>query len=194
MTHTHNIQENHRRRLSVSVSGVAFVIGIAVACGTLCAPHTARAQASAGITGTITDPSGAVVPNAQVTVTNEDTSVANKTVTGSAGTYSFKGLNPGRYRVAVEASGFKLAVQADVTVEVSTTATIDVQVTTGSTSETVQVTADQIALNTTAPELGSTIEPVVVAALPVEVAGRGRQVDQLQFMAQGPRAAPFPTA
>jgi hypothetical protein len=157
----------------------------------LSASRTAFAQASAGITGTITDPSGAVVLNAKVTVTNQDTSVASHTVSSSAGTYSFKGLNPGRYRVAVEASGFKQAIQADVNVEVSTTATIDVQVATGSANETVQVTADLIALNTTAPELGSTIEPIVVAALPVEVAGRGRQVDALQFMAPGTTGSTF---
>src|ERR1035437_8967118 len=92
----------------------------------------------------------------------QETSVASHTISSSAGTYSFRGLNPGRYRVAVEASGFKQAIQADVNVEVSTTATIDVQVATGAATETVQVTADMIALNTTAPELGSTIEPVVV--------------------------------
>src|ERR1019366_1989784 len=121
----------------------------------------------------------------KVTATNVGTSVASHTVSSSAGTYSFKGLNPGKYTVTVEASGFKKDVQADVNVEVSTTATIDVTVSAGAASETVQVTADQIALNTTAPELGSTIEPVVVAALPEEVSGRGRQVDSLQFLAPG---------
>jgi hypothetical protein len=56
---------------------------------------------------------------------------------------------------------------------------------TGAATETVEVTSNAIALNTTAPEIGSTIEPVVVAALPEEVAGRGRQIDQLQFTAPG---------
>ncbi len=179
------IHKTHRRRLSIPVPGIAFVIGFAIACVALSAPRFAFAQASAGVTGTITDTSGAVVSNAKVTITNEDTSVSSRTVSSSVGTYFFKGLNPGRYRVAVEAAGFKTAIQAGVNVEVSTTATIDVQVATGAASETVQVTADLIALNTTAPEIGSTIEPIVVAALPVEVSGRGRQVDQLQFTAPG---------
>ena len=160
-----------------AVIAIAFLISLA--------PRAAFGQASAGITGTITDPSGAVVPNAKVTITNEQTSVATDTVSSSAGTYSFRGLLPGKYTVAVEASGFKKDVKKGVTIEVSTPATIDFSLTTGGTNETVQVTADEIALNTTAPEIGSTIEPVVVAALPEEVSGRGRQIDQLQFTAPG---------
>jgi len=155
------------------------------------APHVVRSQASAGITGTVTDSSGAVISGAKVTITNQETSVSTNAVTGSAGTYTVRGLIPGRYNVEVESSGFKKAVHNDVTIEVSTTATIDVVVSTGAATETVQVTADQIALNTTQPELGSTIEPVVVAALPVEVSGRGRQVDALQFMAPGTTGSTF---
>jgi hypothetical protein len=137
------------------------------------------------MTGTITDSSGAVVPNANVTAANEATSVSDKAVTSSAGTYSFRGLPPGKYKVTVEASGFKTGVQEHVAVEVSTTPTVNIALAAGATSETVQVTADQVSLNTTQPEMGSTIEPVVVQALPNEVSGRGRQVDALQFMAPG---------
>src|SRR6266567_7988250 len=157
---THFFQETPRRQAAIRHQWIVVVF--VISCLALFAPRVSQAQASAGITGTITDPSGAVVPNAKVTITNEDTSVSNHTVSSSAGTYSFKGLNPGKYRVTVETPGFKLSVQKGVNVEVSTTATIDVQVSTGATTETVSVTAEQIALNTTAPELGSTIEPVVV--------------------------------
>jgi hypothetical protein len=180
---THHFQETPSRQ--AAIRSRLIVVALFITCLALFVPRLAQGQASAGITGTVTDPSGAVVSNAKVTVTNEDTSAASHTVTSSAGTYSFKGLNPGKYRVSVEAGGFKTTVHAGVTVEVSTTATIDVQVATGAATETVQVVAEQIALNTTAPELGSTIEPIVVAALPVEVSGRGRQIDQLQFTAPG---------
>ncbi len=183
MTATRIFQEKTSRRVASRNRWIAF--GVLITCLLLLAPQQVSGQASAGITGTITDPSGAVVPDAKVTVKNDATSVSSTTTTSSAGTYSFKGLNPGKYNVTVEAQGFKKGVQSDVNVEVSTTSTIDVQLATGATNETVQVTAESIALNTTAPELGSTIEPVVVAALPVEVSGRGRQVDQLQFTAPG---------
>ncbi len=183
MIPAHILEETHRTFRAFRNRSIA--VGFLIACLALLAPHTVSGQASAGITGTITDTSGAVVPNAKVTVTNVGTSVASRTVSSSAGTYSFKGLNPGSYNVTAEASGFKKAVQENVTVEVSTVATLDVVLSAGAETETVQVTADQIALNTTQPELGSTLEPVVVAALPEEVSGRGRQVDQLQFTAPG---------
>lgn len=142
-------------------------------------------QAIAGITGTVTDSSGAVVAQAKVTIQNEGTSVTNRAVTSSAGTYAVSGLTPGKYSVTVEATGFRKSVQSNVTIEVSTTATINFALTTGSVDEVVEVTANPIALNTTQPQMGTTIEPAVVAALPVEVSGRGRQIDTLQFMAPG---------
>jgi len=174
-------------------SGAALwiVVLAAIACLFSLVPRNAFAQASAGITGTITDPTGAVVPAAKITITNEQTTVSSDTVSSSAGTYSFKGLLPGKYTISVDATGFKRDVKKGVTIEVSTTPTIDFALSTGATSETVQVTADAIALNTTAPEIGSTIEPVVVAALPTEVSGRGRQIDQLQFTAPGTTGSTF---
>jgi hypothetical protein len=156
----------------------------------LFAPKTALSQASAGITGTVTDSSGAVVGGAKVTITNVDTTVASNTTTSSSGTYTVRGLNPGRYSIAIEATGFKKAIQ-EQTIEVSTVATVDFSLSLGKSTETVEVSSDQIALNTTQPELGSTIEPEVVAALPEEVSGRGRQIDQLQFLAPGTTGSTF---
>jgi hypothetical protein len=186
---THSFQETPRRH--AAIRGGWIVVGLAIACLATFAPRAAFAQASAGITGTVTDPSGAVIAGVQVTITNDDTGVVNKVVTGSAGTYILKGLTPGRYDVTFEATGFKTGVKKDVTVVVSTNDTIDFTLTTGSASETVSVSAEQIALNTTQPELGSTIESVVVEALPEEVSGRGRQIDQLQFLAPGTTGGTF---
>jgi hypothetical protein len=179
----HTFQETQKKNAAIRSRWI--VIAFAITCLALFVPRTLSGQASAGITGTITDSSGAVVPNANVTATNQGTTVAEHTTSSSAGTYSFKGLTPGKYNLSVDATGFKKAVQADVIVEVSKTDTVDVVLAAGATNETVQVTAEAIALNTTQPELGSTIEPVVVQALPNEVSGRGRQVDALQFLAPG---------
>ncbi len=178
-------QERHRSRLAIGFSGIACALAFTIGFFALLAPRTASAQASAGITGTVTDSSGAVVANAHVTITNEATSAADHTVTSNVGTYSFKGVLPGRYSVSVDAPGFKKEVKNNVTIEVSTTSTVDFTLSAGATNETVEVTANEIALNTTQPELGTTIEPVVVDALPTEVSGRGRQVDELQFLAPG---------
>jgi hypothetical protein len=178
-------------RVPIQIRRIAYVLCISMAFLALLAPRNASAQASAGIAGTITDTSGAVISGARVTITNEGTSVASHTTTGGAGTYSVKGLEPGKYSISVDAAGFKKAVQKGVTVEVSTNTAVDVTLNPGAANETVQVTADQIALNTTQPEIGSTIEPVVVEALPTEVSGRGRQVDSLQFLAPGTTGSTF---
>ncbi len=76
-------------------------------------------------------------------------------------------------------------------IDVSTTATVDFALVAGGESETVEVTANSIALNTTQPQLGTTIEPEVVNALPNQVSGRGRQIDALQFLAPGTTGGTF---
>ncbi len=147
---------------------------------------TCFAQASSGVTGTITDSSGAVVPGAAVEIKNIATGTVVKVVSGSAGEYNVTGLIPGRYTLTVTAAGFSKTVRDQVNVEVSTQATLDISLNTGSNETVVEVTAPLIALNTTQPELGTTIEPAVVNSLPVAITGgRGRQIDSLQFLAPG---------
>lgn len=149
-------------------------------------PCSGHAQTTSGITGTVTDPTGAVVSGAAVTITNNATGTVTRTVTSSAGQYSEEGLLPGRYTIVVTAPGFTKTVQNQVNVEVTVRSTIDIALQAGSGDQTVEVTADLIALNTTQPELGTTIENKVVQSLPVAIGGgRGRQVDNLQFLAPG---------
>jgi Carboxypeptidase regulatory-like domain len=173
-------KDRGRPRLSTQLA-----IQFLTLCLVLFAAHGAWGQANAGVTGTVFDSSGAVVPDASVTITNEGTSVSNKTGTTGSGTYAFTGLTPGSYTVTVEKTGFKKSVQNHVNVEVTVTSTINVSLSNGAVTDTVQVEAESIALNTTSPQMGSTIEPIVVKSLPVEVSGRGRQVDALQFLAPG---------
>ena len=151
-------------------------------------------QALSGITGTVTDASGAVVPNAQVTVTNQATQVATHATTSSAGTYTVTGLIPGTYTVQIEFPGFQLSVHNGVGVEVGKMSTVDAGLQTGQVSQTLEVQESVIALNTTQPELGTTIEHAVVQALPVELDsgdGRGRQIDAFVFLAPGVTGGTF---
>ena len=136
-------QEIPWRRFSIQVPWIAFAAAFTILSLMSLTQRTALAQASAGITGTVTDTSGAVVTNAHVTITNEDTGIASRTVTSSAGTYTIKGLTPGHYSITVDESGFKKEVKKGVAVEVSTNATVDISLTPGSATETVQVTSDQ---------------------------------------------------
>ncbi len=174
------------RAISTTIVGVSlFSSGSALLLLAVISEPKLLAQASAGLTGTVTDAGGSVISGAAVKIVARGTGITTTRVTTSAGTYSIIGLLPDRYDVTVEAPGFSKSVQNNVNVDVSTTATVNFSLVAGGASETVEVTANSIALNTTQPQLGTTIEPIVVAALPNEVSGRGRQIDQLQFLAPG---------
>lgn len=143
-------------------------------------------QALSGISGTVTDSSGAIVPNATVTVTNNATAVTKTAVTSSAGTYTVTDLIPGTYTVKMEAPGFQLSMHNGVGVEVAKVSTVDAVLEPGNTQQTVTVTESAIALDTTQPQLNTTIENKVVQELPNQLpGGRGRQIDQFIFLAPG---------
>ena len=183
--------DRSRCRAIGSSMPAAWMISMALPVALLVSGSRVLAQADAGVTGTITDNSGAVVGGAAVTITNEATSVAEHAVSSSAGTYTVRGLLPGNYTIEVNAKGFSKSLKRGVLVEVSTTGTVDFQVQSGSVGETVEVDADQVSLNTTSPQLGSTIDPEIIAGVPVEVAGRGRQIDTLQFLSPGTTGSSF---
>src|SRR5580704_33072 len=107
-------------------------------------PSWLGAQGLSGITGTVSDASGAVVPDAKVTVTNNATNVVHTAVTTSQGTYFITDLVPGAYTVKIEKDGFKTEVLHAVNVFVSQTATADAALSTGTTNTTVEVTAPSI--------------------------------------------------
>jgi hypothetical protein len=158
----------------------------------LAMPATLYGQALSGITGVVTDASSAVVPNAKVTITNTATQVASHSITSSSGTYTVTDLIPGTYTVQVELAGFQTAVHNGVLVEVGRNSSVDVSLQTGNVQQSVEVVENAITLNTTQPELGTTIENAVVQALPVELnGGRGRQIDQFVFLAPGVTGGTF---
>ncbi len=163
--------------------------GIVFACAAVCVLFFAglmNAQTISSITGTVTDPSGAVVPDAKVTVTNDGTNVAKTITTNSAGSYTVTDLLPGTYTVKVEAAGFQSTILRGIGVEVAHAATVDAQLVTGNAQQTIEVHENAIALDTTQPDLNTTIENKVVQELPNEVSGgRGRQIDNFVFLAPG---------
>jgi hypothetical protein len=169
----------HHRSWRVFVSLLTFSIVVLFSCTRLCA------QVANGINGTVTDANGAVVAGARVTATNNSTAVVSHAVTSSAGTFVVIGLNPGRYSVAVEASGFKRSVQTAVAVEVAKMSAINFQMTPGAVTSSVQVVANAISLNTTAPVIGTTLEPELVKTAPIEINGLARQIDAFMYLAPG---------
>src|SRR5215469_5655646 len=92
------------------------------------------AQTGGTITGEVKDQSGALIPNANITVTNAATNVARSTITNSAGLYTFPDLIPGRYQVKALAPGFQTAVANEIELQVQQTARIDFALTLGQAS------------------------------------------------------------
>ena len=158
----------------------------------LTATRFLTAQTLNGLIGTVTDSSGATIEGASVTIRNNSTGVEKKVVTTSAGSYNVTDLNPGDYTVTVESTGFDSSVHQGVLVEVGRTATVDVILQPGSNKQTVTVTENPIALDTSAPTLNTTIENKVVQELPTALpGGRGRQIDSLIFLAPGVTGTSF---
>ncbi len=143
-----------------------------------------NAQVENGINGTVTDSSGAVIAGAHVTVTSTSTNVTSNAVTSSVGSFTIVGLIPGNYSVVAEATGFK-STQTNVTVEVSQMSTVSVQLVPGATTETVRVAEAAIALDTTSPGIGTTLEPELVKTAPIEINSLARQIDSFMYLAPG---------
>ena len=128
----------------------------------------ARAQAVFGsIFGTVSDPSGAAVANANVTVTNQRKGTEDHTTTNESGNYSVTHLIPDVYSVKVEASGFKVVEQKDVTVSADTSARVDAKFEVGSTTESVEVTGEAPQLKTDRSDVAIEFNQQYVENLPV---------------------------
>lgn len=166
---------------------------------TCIAPQSLHAQLVSGINGTVTDQSGAVVPGANVTVTNDATSVQTHAVTSSVGVYEIIDLIPGTYTVRVEKQGFEAAVVKGVIVEAGgKKSTADAVLAAGATTQTIEVTSSAISLETTTPDVGTEIEQEQIQQLPIEIGNvgggvgpRGRQIDQFLFLAPGVTGGEF---
>src|SRR5580765_3993773 len=98
---------------------------------------TGRAQTQGGITGTVTDSSGAAIPGATVTVTNTATGGTRNTTTNAEGLYTFPSLPPGTYELKVELQGFKTAEIPSFKVDIQQTVRRDAALQIGTVSETV---------------------------------------------------------
>jgi hypothetical protein len=117
--------------------------------------------------GTVTDSSGAAVPNATVTITNIGANVSETTKTNGSGNYTQTRLNPGTYRVKVEAPNFKAAVIETVVVNVDTASTVNVALQAGQVTEQITITADAPLLKTDRADVATTFETRQVTDLPI---------------------------
>jgi hypothetical protein len=134
-----------------------------------CLPSRAAfAQVDEGsITGTVTDASGAVLPNAEVTLLNTDQGITVQTSTAAGGTYTFAPVRAGHYQITVTAQGFAKTTQSNLTVNVGTPLTVNIQLKVGQASETVQVNEAPPLLQTEEASTGQVIGRTEVNDLPL---------------------------
>ncbi len=121
---------------------------------------------SSAISGTVADPSGAALPNAQVTVTNVDTKAARAGQTSGDGRFLFSQVNPGTYTVTVRADGFAERRSEPVAVGVGQTVTVNLTLFVSSTAQTVEVKAEGAMLSLENPNTTTTLESKTIASLP----------------------------
>jgi outer membrane receptor protein involved in Fe transport len=142
----------------------------------------AYAQVTNGqFTGTVTDPSGAAIGNAKVTVINVGTNLSVTTTTTETGLYKFNELPAGTYRITAEAQGFKTVTNTDLVLASGTIQRADFKMQLGQTREVIEVTGEAAAVNTEDSKLSSTVTASQVANLPLN----GRNVYDLIQMAPG---------
>ncbi len=148
------------------------------------------AQSERGnLTGSITDPSGAAVAAAQVTVVNRDTNAQARAAVTAGGEYNVPNLLPGTYRVEVSAPGFKQFIQANVVVSASATVRVDIQLVLGQITEQVEVSAAGALIQTDNAKVSTSVQNKLVDELPLVVAGAMRSPFNLVSVAAEARGS-----
>jgi hypothetical protein len=145
---------------------VAFLVLLAL-------PLLAHGQSSEGtVLGSVTDPSGAVMPNVNITITNALTGAVKTLTTNDDGQYVAPNLSIGKYNVRAEAAGFKVQESQGVTLNVNDRTRVDFQMTVGAASETVSVEANAVAVQTDSSEQSSLVTGTQIE----ELATNGRTI------------------
>ena len=138
-------------------------------------------QANSTVTGLVTDPTGAVVPDAQITLNEAATGQTRTTASGASGLYQIGGLNAGSYDMKVTAKGFESYAKKGIVVNISATFRVDVQLTVGAAEQTVTVAAEALTVQTDTNVVSNLINEQQITELPTN----GRNVISLATMGLG---------
>jgi hypothetical protein len=183
---------NTEKPCDFGLSGLVFrVLLVVTICFSLCS--VVRAQSTAVLNGTITDPSGAALPSARVVLKNLGTGIQSTTQPNGDGLYVFTALPPGTYEITVTAEGFQKLVLSDLKLDVATTVTKDLQMRVGSVTQEVQVTQEAPLIETSTTGVGQVVNPKTVQDIPLN----GRHFVDLNLLTPGtvtPPANGFLTA
>jgi hypothetical protein len=142
---------------------------------------SAFGQGSGSIVGTVTDPSGAVVPGATVTATDINTGVSRTATTNQQGAYTMSAMRPAQYKVTVEAPAFRTYSQTGVTLLADQTLSVNAQLVVGQTSETVEVTGQEVQVDTSTSTVRNVVDQQRITELPLN----GRNAAELTLTTTG---------
>ncbi|MEO8594071.1 MAG: carboxypeptidase regulatory-like domain-containing protein [Candidatus Solibacter sp.] len=159
------------------VSVVALVLFSAI---------TVWGQGTSIINGTVSDASGAIVPNAKVTAIEVETGLTRSTITNTDGLFTVGSLRPAKYTLTVESPGFRAFSQTGITLETDQAATINVKLEIGAATEQVTVEASPAQVDTTTPTLKQVIDSARIEELPLN----GRNAASLTMLVAGAVIAP----
>jgi hypothetical protein len=165
-------------RVSRSVSYLLIGLIAVLFCGST----SVHAQVAGGtVLGTVTDPSGAVVANAEITITDRATGLVRTVTTNSAGFYTAPNLTPGQYDIRITASGFSVGTVSDITLTVGAVQTVNVALKLGSASSTVEVSELAPGIDLATSSLSGEVDGLTVRELPLN----GRDWSQLATLQPG---------
>src|SRR3984893_17903197 len=129
---------------------------------------SAHGQSTSSLRGTVTDPSGAVIPGATVTISSSENGSSRRNLTDANGEYSFLQVVPGTYRLTVEKPGFATMTRSDIQLLVNTPTTLNLTMTISATGEVVNVTTEAFEINTTDASVGNPFSESEVRQLPLQ--------------------------
>ena len=169
-------------RWSFSISKQNLFAGfVAVMLAALLVGGVCAQTGTTSVRGVVTDKSGAAVVGAKVTLSNPQQGLVRETTTNAGGEYEFLALQPATYALAVEMSGFRKHEQKNLQLLVNLPATANVTLEVGTSSQTIEVSAEAVTLNTTDASLGNAFNENQVKTLPLE----GRNVPDLLSLQPG---------
>jgi hypothetical protein len=158
---------------------------LSVAAIVLLSAITARAGITGSISGTVVDPSGAVMAGVTVTVKSASTGVLSTTITDTKGFYRFPALNVDVYEIAVNQSGFRPFLESGVRIDANSAIQIDIALQLGQTTDTVTVSSDALRVETQSTQMGDVIEGETITAVPLN----GRSY--IDLLALQPGVSPY---
>jgi len=162
------------------------LVGMVAICWLVSCAGVLRAQRTQGtISGTVSDSSGAVIPNAEVTITHQQTGTKRVVTTNESGFYTATALDPGTYTVTAKIAGFKILAKAGIELHVADEVVVPIVLEVGTPTQTVEVTAAATMVETRSGEVSNVIGTRQIQELPLN----GRSFVQLTLLVPGAAAS-----